>query len=146
MSQMCEEKKRNQCMSLFLRWDCKWPLSTERNTFIRRRDLTHCCPLQSVSHTGRPTVSHTTVNAAGQAGSLARHRSTVHPQRSSLSSSSSSLRPVCLFQVRLLSLVPFKEAQPGRREVSFRLGRREDQGTARLIQGAVRLDYVVCTI
>ena len=57
----------------FLRWDCKWPLSTERNTFIRTRGLTHCCPLKSVSPTRRPTVSHTTVNAAGQADRLA-HR------------------------------------------------------------------------
>lgn len=42
-------KKEKSVYVVFLRWDCKWPLSTERNTFIRTRDPTHCCPLGSVS-------------------------------------------------------------------------------------------------
>lgn len=43
------QDKEQKSVYVNLRWDCKWPLSTERNTFIRTRDPTHCCPLKSAS-------------------------------------------------------------------------------------------------
>lgn len=84
-----------------LRWDCKWPLSGERNTFIRTRDPTHCCPLRSVSPTRRLTVSHTTVNAAGQADKPA-HPKALSSRRVRHVVQRSTIRPEHLFTVQRL--------------------------------------------
>lgn len=99
-----------------------------------------------MSPTGRPTVSHTTVNAAGQADRLAHHKallqeglgmldreSTIPPQPSSISR--------CLFGAGLL--------RGGRRGPAGTDGKpglgRRGQGTAWLAQGAVGWLHV-CTI